>query len=65
MRFSIESDSKNSFSRSRSIGSEPGAMENLAELEMSRIRNELWVYENLHTARFLIHGRRARILGQI
>ena len=40
LRFSIETDSKNSFSRSRSIGSEPGALENLAELEMSRIRNE-------------------------
>ena len=38
--FSNESDSKSSFSRSRSIGSKPGAMENLAEFEMSRIRNE-------------------------
>ena len=45
---SNESDSKNNFSRSRSIGSDPGILEiptmfmnNLAELEMSRIRNEL------------------------
>ena len=44
---SSESDSKNSFSRSRSIGSDPGIMEiiwivmkNLAQLEMIRIRNE-------------------------
>ena len=42
-RFSIESDSKNSFSRSRCVGSEPGIHENLAELEMSTIRNELSV----------------------
>ena len=27
LRFSIESDSKNSFSRSRSIGSDPGILE--------------------------------------
>ena len=42
-RFSIESDSKNNFSRSRCIGSEPGIHENLAELELSTIRNELSV----------------------
>ena len=45
MRFSIESDSKNSFSRSRCIGSEPGIHENLAELERSTIRNELSVFQ--------------------
>ena len=43
-RLSIESDGKNSFSRSRCIGSGPGIHENLAELEMSRVRNELWVF---------------------
>ena len=40
--FSIKYCSKNSFSSSRCIGSEPGINENLADLEMSRIRNELW-----------------------
>ena len=45
-RFAIESDSKNSFSRSRCIGSEPGIHENLAQLEMSTIRNELSVRKN-------------------
>ena len=40
LRFSYESDRKNGFSRSRCTGSEPGTPENLAELEMSRIRNE-------------------------
>ena len=34
-KLSMESDSKNSFSRSRSILSEPGIHEHLAELEMS------------------------------
>ena len=43
LRFSYESDSKNSFSRSRCVGSEPGIHENLARLEMSTIRNELSV----------------------
>ena len=43
LRFSNESESKNSFSRSRCVGSEPGIHENLAQLEMSTIRNELSV----------------------
>ena len=34
LRFSIESDSKNGFSRSRCIGSEPGTHENLADFQI-------------------------------
>ena len=40
LRFSIESDCKKRFSRSRSVGSQPGIREHLAEVEMSRSWNE-------------------------